>query len=92
MKGSANQKNESNPPPEWQCHTAHQSVHKGGNCNNGGAILWLMTSWNTEFDKLHCFSKEFYTSVLCKGGKSVLTMKETLWKNTPNFEKYAPMI
>jgi hypothetical protein len=43
-------------------------------------------------DKLHCFSKEFYTTVLCEGGKSVLTMKETLWKNTLNFKKYAHMI
>ena len=26
-----------------------------------------------------------------KGGKSVLTMKQAVWKNTLNFEKDAPM-
>ena len=63
LKFSANQKNESNSPPEWQCHTAHQSVHKGGNWNNGHPILQLMTSWNTECDKLHCFTQVSYAKV-----------------------------
>jgi hypothetical protein len=92
LKGSANQKNEWSSPPKWQCHTAHQSVNKGGNCNNGDAILRIITSWNIQCDKLQCFSKEFYTNVLRTGGKIVPTMEETLWENILNFEKYAPMI
>jgi bacterioferritin-associated ferredoxin len=30
--------------------------------------------------------------VTSKGGKCMLIMKETLWKNSLNFEKHAPMI
>jgi hypothetical protein len=34
-QGSAKQEDESSPPSAWQRQTAHQSAHKGGNCNNG---------------------------------------------------------
>jgi hypothetical protein len=34
-KGWAKQKDESSPPPAWQCQTTHQSAHKGGNYNSG---------------------------------------------------------
>jgi len=74
LKHSANQKkkNESNPPPEWQYHTAHQSVHKGGTCNNGDAILQMMTYWNTECDNERDFVEKYsqlwkaYTHDICK--------------------------
>ena len=35
LKGLTKQEDELNPPPAWQCRTAHHSAHKGGNCDIG---------------------------------------------------------
>lgn len=60
LKSMARHEDESSPPPTWQCQTPHQSVHKGGSCNNcvdcspssslqsWFCTLWLPSSWPLE--------------------------------------------
>ena len=54
-------------------------------------FLWMTTSWNAASVKNSSASTKNFMwpaySISCRSGKSVLIMKETLWKNNLNFAK-----
>ena len=59
---------------------------QGVNCNNGDAILRMMTSWNTKCDKLQCFSRVLHKCLMqrwknCVANERDFVVKYSqLWK------------
>jgi len=52
----------------------------------------LNTACMRNFDiSAKSFTRSAY-SVSCKGGRTILIMKKSLWKNNPNFVNGVPMI